>query len=108
MFGGSEYYLGMISGTVRYVCIVFFVLALLNAPYYTPSEIQARKEYNNRVFGGGQKGFTGDYIPNMQEVQEQVFKKSLVGPFIKDKLDMFLIETAPAGKKASAAPATHS
>jgi uncharacterized membrane protein required for colicin V production len=104
-FGGSEYYLGMVSGTVRYVCLIIFGLALLNAPYYTPAEIQAQKDYAFKNFGGGQKGFSGDYFPTVPSVQEQVFKKSLAGPFIKDKLDILLIESAPVAKKA---PSTHS
>jgi uncharacterized membrane protein required for colicin V production len=108
VFGGSEYYLGMISGMVRYVCVVLFVAALLNAPFYTAAEIKAHREFNNRVFGGGEKGYSGDYIPSVQEIQEQVFKKSLAGPFIKDKLGIILIETAPVGRKTSSAYATHS
>src|SRR6266496_3518521 len=35
VFGGGEYYLGMMAGLVRYSCILVFGLALLNAPLYT-------------------------------------------------------------------------
>src|ERR1035438_7616846 len=38
-FKGGEYYLGMLSGMVRYACVLLFVLALLNAPVYAPAEI---------------------------------------------------------------------
>src|SRR5665213_2085522 len=44
-FGSGEYYLGTISGMIRYACMVLFVLALLNAPYYSVNEINARKAY---------------------------------------------------------------
>ncbi|HSY18248.1 MAG TPA: CvpA family protein, partial [Candidatus Acidoferrales bacterium] len=37
-FGSGEYYLGIISGMIRYACIVIFFLALLNAPYYSDAD----------------------------------------------------------------------
>ncbi len=96
-FGSSEYYLGMIAGFLRYACILIFFLALLNAPYYSAAEIQAKKDYNARWFGGGLQGYSGNYIPDLQTVQESVFKKSLLGPHLKDYLGILLIETDSAG-----------
>jgi uncharacterized membrane protein required for colicin V production len=95
-FGGAEYYLGMVSGMIRYVCILLFFLALLNAPYYTAAEIQAHQAYAARWYGGGEKGFSGDFFPTLQQVQEDVFKKSLIGPFIKDYLGAVLINSVPS------------
>ena len=93
IFGGGEYYLGMFSGMIRFACMVFFALALLNAPVYTQAEIQAHQAYVKRWFGGGVYG--GNYIPDLHTVQENVFKKSFVGPYIKDYLGALLINTAP-------------
>jgi uncharacterized membrane protein required for colicin V production len=98
-FGSNEYYLGMISAFIRYACIVIFFMALLNAPYYSAAEIQSKKDYNARWFGGGLQGYSGNYIPDLQSVQESVFKKSLVGPHLKDYLDILLIETGSGGDK---------
>jgi len=42
IFGAAEYYLGMGSGLVRFTCMLMAVLALLNARYFTPAEVQAR------------------------------------------------------------------
>jgi len=95
-FGGGEYYLGMMAGTVRFACMMLAVLALLNGPYYTPAELQARKDYNNRWYGGGMKEYSGDYIPDIPTVQTSVFKKSFLGPYLKDYLGPILVETAPA------------
>jgi uncharacterized membrane protein required for colicin V production len=94
-FGGGEYYLGMVSGMIRFACMLVAVLALLNAPFYTPEDIKASQDYKNRWFGGGQKGFSGDFIPSIEQVQEQVFKKSLTGPYLKNYLGTLLIDTAP-------------
>jgi len=93
LFGGAEYYLGTFSGLVRYLCMIFF--ALMNAPHYTAAEIQAQKEFAFRTFGGGMQGYTGDFFPTFQQVQEAVFKKSLIGPLITDHLGVMLINCAP-------------
>jgi uncharacterized membrane protein required for colicin V production len=96
LFGGSEYYLGALFGLIRSSCIILFFLALMNAPHYTAAEIQAQKNFAAQTFGGGEKGFDGNFFPTFQQVQEGVFKKSLVGPFIKDHLGMILINSVPA------------
>jgi uncharacterized membrane protein required for colicin V production len=96
-FGSSEYYLGMMAGFIRYACILIFFLALLNAPYYSAWEIQAKKDYNARWFGGGLKGYSGNYIPDLQSVQESVFKSSLTGHYLKDYLGILLIESGTSG-----------
>ena len=99
-FGGSEYYFGMIAGVIRYASMLIAALALLNAPFYSAAEIAATKAYKMKTFGGqGVKGLendTGEYIPDVQSVQESVFKKSLLGPFIHDKLSLLLIDTMSA------------
>jgi len=107
-FGGSEYYLGMVAGVLRYVCMLLVALAFLNAPYYSPAEIAASKLYklNTYAAGGGAKGLendTGDFIPDLAEIQASVFKDSMMGPFIKDDLGYVLINSVPPGKKSHAA-----
>jgi len=104
-FGASEFYLGMVSGIVRFACILLAALALLNAPFYTTSEIQAQREYDNKTYGGGMQGFSGNYIPTLQSVQEQVFEKSFVGPHIKDFISPLLINTVPKVQKPQPKPA---
>jgi uncharacterized membrane protein required for colicin V production len=96
-FGSNEYYLGMISGTIRYGCILVMFLAVLNAPIYSAAEIQAQKAYNNRWFGGGEAGYSGDYIPSIASIQEAVFKRSLVGPHMHDFLAPVLINPQKGG-----------
>lgn len=99
LFGGGEFYVGMLSGFIRMACIIIVVLALLNAPVYTQAEIDAHAAYVKKNFGGDM--YSGDYFPTVQEVQEQVFKDSATGPFVKDNLGFFLINNtaAPAPEK---------
>ena len=101
LFGSAEYYLGMFSGMIRSACMLFFALALLNAPVYTQAEISAHQAYVKRWYGGGIYG--GNYLPDLQTVQESVFKKSFVGPYIKDYLGVLLINTQPPEAQKPAA-----
>ena len=102
-FGGNEYYWGVVAGLVRYVCMILVALALLNAPYYTAADIATKKAYNNRWYGGGMKDYSGDFIPSVDEVQVSIFKTSLIGPFIKDKLAILLINSVPLENKTHGA-----
>jgi uncharacterized membrane protein required for colicin V production len=105
-FGGSEFYLGMLVGMVRYACILLAALALLNAPFYTTADIEAHAAYVQRWYGGGEQGFSGNFIPSLQSVQEQVLGKSFVGPYVKKYLRPLLINTAQPDAEKSSAPQT--
>ena len=93
IFGKSEFYLGMLAGVVRFSCILIAGVALLNARYYNPAEIQAAQKYQNDVYGS-------NFFPSLYEIQAQVFEKSLAGPWIKRELGFLLIKpTAPEVKE---------
>lgn len=95
LFGNAEYYLGMPSGMVRYACVLLFALAFLNARHYTPAEIEAGNQYQERWYGA-------HFFPDLYTVQSQVLEKSFTGPYIKKYLAVLLIEpAAPAGSKAA-------
>lgn len=98
-FGGGEYYLGITSGIIRYLCITIFFLALLNAPFYSAAAIVADKEYKNRWFGGGMKNFSGDFFPSVYDIQSDVFQKSFCGKAMKELLEPILIPSAAPAKK---------
>ncbi len=85
IFGRSEYYLGMGSGMVRFACILLAVLALLNARYFSPAEVQADYAYQNEQFGM-------TLIPSWHGAQELVFDKSFSGSWIKQNLGFLLIK----------------
>jgi len=103
-FGHSEYYLGMISGLIRYACILLFALALLNAPFYSLADIRAHQAYVARWYGGGEKGYSGDYFPTIQGIQQSVFENSFTGSFIKKYLDPILINTGSPADQGKPAP----
>jgi uncharacterized membrane protein required for colicin V production len=100
-FGSGEYYLGIISGMIRYACITIFFLAMLSAPYYSQADILAQQAYNNRWYGGGLKGYNGDFIPTVAEVQQSIFKASAIGPAIQSNLGVLLIQSSAPGQRAA-------
>jgi uncharacterized membrane protein required for colicin V production len=92
MFGKSEYYLGILSGMVRFACILIFGLSLLNARSFTQKEIDARNRYV-------QQNYSNDFFPALFQVQDQVFRESLAGPVIHSQLGCVMIKPVPAESK---------
>jgi uncharacterized membrane protein required for colicin V production len=99
VFGSGEYYLGMPAGMIRFSCILLAALALLNAPFYSAADVAARNAYVAKTYGGGQSGFSGDFFPSLQSIQEQVFKQSFTGPYIKTCFAPVLINVKGADVK---------
>ena len=99
LFGGAEYYLGMLSGLIRFACMLMFALAFLNARHYTSAQIEEGKNFQTSTFGS-------NLFPDLYTVQDQVFNKSFTGPCIRNYLGVLLIEPTLAGSKpAPDAPA---
>jgi uncharacterized membrane protein required for colicin V production len=91
VFGGLEYYLGMMAGMLRFACALFFTLSLLNARLYLPTEVAEMKKYQHDNFGDIS-------FPTMMEVQESVFKYSLTGPLVKSTLSGIMLKPTPITK----------
>jgi uncharacterized membrane protein required for colicin V production len=92
VFGGAEFYLGMVAGAVRFVCILIAGLALLNAPYYTTQQIAYSKAQQVDLYGS-------NFFPELSGVQLDIFRNSLMGSLIKDRAEFLLItSTKPEHK----------
>jgi uncharacterized membrane protein required for colicin V production len=93
IFGRSEYYLGMGSGLVRTSCMLLAALALLNARYFSPTEVRAMERFQDDVYGS-------NFFPTLHTIQATVFDHSLTGPWIKENLGFLLIKpTQPESKE---------
>lgn len=88
-FGAGEYYLGMVSGAVRFACVFLFFLSLLHAPYYSPEELATTAKFQQRNFGDIS-------FPTIGSMQQEVYKKSLTGQALDRYLQIVLI-TPTAG-----------
>lgn len=86
VFGRSEYYLGMGAGAVRFVCMLLVGMALLNACYVSPMEVQAREKYQRETYGGEVE------FPGLNTAQTIVFKASFAGSWIKSHARFLLIK----------------
>jgi uncharacterized membrane protein required for colicin V production len=92
IFGRTEYYLGMASGVVRLSCMLLAFLALLNARYFSPTEVRAMEKFQDDMYGS-------NYFPTWHTAQAVVFERSLSGPWIKEHLGFLLIKpTQPEDK----------
>lgn len=97
-FGKAEYPLGIMAGMIRFVFVVFFTLALLNARLYTSEELKALAKFQQDNFGNIS-------LPTISAVQTSIFRKSLVGKMVKDKMAPMLIEgTRPRAVRAKNQP----
>ena len=91
LFGNAEYYLGMPSGMVRFACMLLFALSFLNAPAYSAAQVQAANNYQERWYGA-------HFFPDLFNVQEQVFKQSFTGPYLKGYLGVLMIKPTGSGR----------
>jgi uncharacterized membrane protein required for colicin V production len=89
IFGRAEYYLGMLSGMIRYSCVLLAALAMLNARLFTANEVRAMNEFQRVQFGS-------DLFPTLHTLQTSVFQHSMFGPWIHQNLSFLLIKpTSP-------------
>jgi hypothetical protein len=92
VFGRSEYYLGMVSGLVRFSCMLLAALALLNARAFSPIEVRAMEKFQDDVYGS-------NFFPTLHSLQTAVFDRSLSGPWIKQNLGFLLIKPTEPQKQ---------
>ncbi|MDB6041216.1 MAG: Colicin production protein [Verrucomicrobiales bacterium] len=88
-FGGMEYYLGMLAGALRFLCVLIVALALLNSKYISKAEREALKRMQSDNFGSIS-------FPTLSSLQETVFGESISGKFIRVHLKDQLIRPTPA------------
>jgi len=92
LFGGAEYYLGMLAGALRFGCVLLVILALLHAKFISPEQLAAQAKMQKDNFGDIS-------FPTFASVQHDIFYSSLSGLFIRRHLGDQLIEPTPVGKK---------
>jgi uncharacterized membrane protein required for colicin V production len=92
-FGRSEFYLGMVSGVLRYACMVLFAMALLNSRIESAAEKAQTEKFQAA-------NFSDIRFPTYGEFQEDVLFKSFAGKLVESHLKPVLIA-------AVAPPASH-
>ncbi len=92
VFGRAEFYLGMLGGSVRFLCILLAALAVLNAPYYSAQDIASNKAYQVDMYGS-------TFFPGLSTVQVGIFRDSFLGSALKDNAEFMLIASTKSEKK---------
>lgn len=85
MFGPLEYYLGMISGMIRWFCMLMVGLSLFGARLYSEAELVAQVKQDKDVYGSS-------FFPRHGAMQQEVFKNSFTGPLVVKNLGFLLIK----------------
>lgn len=89
-FRGLEYPLGMLSGLIRFMCMLLVVVALVNARLYTEQEKAANAKEQKENFGNIS-------LPGLAEVQSGIFQESFAGQFIGQNLQILLVPRTGTG-----------
>jgi uncharacterized membrane protein required for colicin V production len=84
LFGGAEYYLGMIGGMVRAGCIIVAVLALMNSRIVTQEELAADE-------AAQKKSLEDIRLPTYGTIQQAMLFHSFTGRLVKENLSRILI-----------------
>ena len=89
-FGRFEYYLGMLAGSVRCLCILIFALSFLHAKYISDAERAATAKMQADNFGSIS-------FPTLGSLQQSIFYESYSGKFIKKNLQEQMIKPSQGG-----------
>ncbi len=93
LFGGKEYYLGMMAGLLRFACMIIVLCALMHSRVYTQAELADIEKFQK-------KSFEDIRFPTYPSIQHAVLAESFTGRLIQANLSRVLISSAPAGKPA--------
>jgi uncharacterized membrane protein required for colicin V production len=102
LFGGYEYYLGMLGGLVRFACMIVVLLALMNSRVYSKAE-------NDAAAAEQKKQLDNSFFPSYGEIQYQMLTTSFTGRTVRTYLHQLLIKSVtPDDLKKPETPAQKS
>ena len=82
----------MPAGVIRFLCILVAFLAVINARQYSSKEIKDRENYQKEVYGS-------EFFPGLSTLQDDIFRRSFIGPRIRDYASFLLIKPTPPETK---------
>ncbi len=92
LFGSGEYYVGMLAGVIKYVCILIMVLALLNAVPVTNEQVATQKK--------SQTDSIGMSFPSFNGIHQDIFVNSTTGKFVRERMNTLLIQPTSGDARA--------
>jgi uncharacterized membrane protein required for colicin V production len=91
-FGNGEFYLGMISGVVRFACMLLVVMALMNSRLVTAAELAKTEKFQK-------DNFSDIRFPTYGQVQRDVLFGSYTGDWVEHNLKPLLIASVGPPEK---------
>jgi uncharacterized membrane protein required for colicin V production len=99
-FGRCEYYFGMVSGCIRFGCMVLVFMALVHAHIISKEKLEEVRK--------SQKAWAEDVsFPTWGSLQQSILFESFCGPLVQEHLSRVLIASVNTGpsSKSSDTPA---
>lgn len=98
IFGKGEFYLGMMSGTVRYALMLIAALALLNSVNYSKAQLEASRKRMEADLGSDLFGWA-----HPARIQRMALEQSFVGPQLRAHVGHLLISPTRAAPTVASA-----
>jgi uncharacterized membrane protein required for colicin V production len=89
-FGRSEFYLGMMSGVVRFGCMMLCLMALMNSHIESAADLAKTAKSQKDNFGS-------ITFPTYGQIQQDVLFNSFVGNLVQNNLKPVLVATVSSG-----------
>ncbi len=93
LFGGGEFYFGMLAGMIRFSCMILMFLALLNSRPL-PSEAKVAEKQKKQ-----QDSLGSNYFPSLAAIHLDIMARSASGQFVTKYLKQLLIAPTSAESK---------
>jgi uncharacterized membrane protein required for colicin V production len=96
LFGRYEYYVGMLSGVVRFACMLFVLLALMHSRIVTQTELD---NINTQM----KKNLDDIHPPRYiyGSIEQAIFSHSFSGKFVQENMSGLLIPTVTPAERPS-------
>ncbi len=89
VFGRLEYFLGMAAGMYRWLCILVFLMSLVNAEYISEADLKKTIKKTEEEWGHV-------FFPPLGSIQKSIIKESITGRMVVENAPWLLIPCTAA------------
>jgi len=97
LFGRAEYVLGTLAGVARFACYVLVLFSLIHSSRVSKEEAIAAAKEQEKIYGSS-------FFPSMSQIQVTIVHDSLVGRFIRNRLEEQILPAVNYGGQATVKP----
>jgi uncharacterized membrane protein required for colicin V production len=97
LFGRAEYIFGPLAGVARFACYLLILFSLIHSSKISKEEAIAAAKEQEKIYGSS-------FFPSRSQIQVDIVHDSMVGRFIKDKLEEQILMDVNYGGQATVKP----